>query len=98
MKKIIGIFLAVKDINNKENIRSFFLPVAYGSSQASGRIGAAVAGLYHNHDIKGSEPHLCQCQILNPLSKASDQTHILMDTSQVFNTLSHNVNFRSFYI
>jgi len=24
-----------------------------------------------------------QCQILNPLSEARDQTHVLMDTSQV---------------
>ena len=27
---------------------------------------------------------LWQCRILNPLSKARDQTYILMDTSQVF--------------
>ena len=33
-----------------------------------------------------------QCQILNPLSKASDQTYILMDTSQFLNPLSHNGN------
>ena len=32
---------------------------------------------------------LWQCQILNPLSKARDQTHILMDTSQVLDLLSH---------
>ena len=31
-----------------------------------------------------------QCWILNPLSKARDQTCILMDTSQVQNLLSHN--------
>ena len=30
--------------------------------------------------------------ILDPLSEASDQTHILMDTSQVLNPLSHNGN------
>ena len=37
-------------------------------------------------------PHrsLSQCQILNPLSKAGDQTCILMDTSQVLDLLIHN--------
>ena len=40
--------------------------------------------------------HICdpyysswQGQILNPLSEARDQTHILMHTSQVHNLLSH---------
>ena len=33
-----------------------------------------------------------QCQILNPLSKVRDRTHILMDTSQVHNPLSHTGN------
>ena len=33
-----------------------------------------------------------QHQILNPLSKARVQTHILMDTSQVYILLSHNGN------
>ena len=43
--------------------------------------------------------HICklpfssgQCQILNPLSKARDQTSIFVDTSQVLNMLSHNRN------
>ena len=36
-----------------------------------------------------------QHQILNPLSKARDRTCILMDTSQVLNSLSHNGNFPS---
>ena len=38
--------------------------------------------------------NLClqQCQILNPLREARDQTCILMDTSRVLNQLSHNRN------
>ena len=40
----------------------FFLfrvaPSAYGSSQARGQIGAAVAGLHHSHSSTGSEPCL----------------------------------------
>ena len=32
--------------------------------------------------------------ILNPLSKARDQTHILMDSSRVHNPLSHSGNSR----
>ena len=44
---------------------------------------SCICNLYHN---------LWQCQILNPLSKARDQTCILMDTSQVPNLLSHNGN------
>ena len=50
------------------------VPVAYGSSQARGRIGAAAAGLHHSS---------MQCRILNPLSAARDRTHILMDTSEI---------------
>ena len=65
--------------------------VAYGSSQARGRISATVASLHHSHINAGSELHLWptqqgssqQCQILNPLSKARDQTYILTDTSQI---------------
>jgi len=33
-----------------------------------------------------------QHQILNPLSEARGQSHMLMDTSQVPNLLSHNRN------
>ena len=47
-------------------------PVAYGSCQDRGPIRAVAANLYHS---------LGQCQILNPLGKASDGTHILMVTS-----------------
>ena len=64
-------------------------PVAYGSSQARGHIGAIATGLHHSHSNTGFElhlrptPQLRQRQILNPLSKARDQTHILMETRQV---------------
>ena len=69
---------------------------AHGSSWARGWIGAVVAGLHHGHSHARSKLickrccSLCQCQILNPLSKASDQTHVLLDTSRVLNPLSHN--------
>ena len=33
-------------------------PMAYGGSQARGRIGATTAGLCHNHSHARSEPHL----------------------------------------
>ena len=39
--------------------------------------------------------HICNLrQVLNPLSKARDQTRILMDTSQALNLLSHTGNSR----
>ena len=34
------------------------VPVAYGSSQARGRFGAAAASLHHSHNNVRSEPHL----------------------------------------
>ena len=42
----------------------------------------------------GCNPHHSSWQhwILNPPSKARDQTHIFMDTNQVVNLLSHNGN------
>ena len=58
-------------------------PAAYRSSQAWGQIEAADASLYCS---------LQQHWILNPLSEARDQTHVLMHTSQVLNLLSHNGN------
>ena len=71
-------------------------PVAYGSSQARGRIGTVDTGLHHSTpdlscicDLHHSS---WQCRTLNPLIEARDQTHILLDTSQVLNTLSHNGN------
>ena len=64
-------------------------PMAYGSSQTRGRIWAEAANLL--------QPQQCQIhaasstytiahgnyQILNPLSKARNRTHILRDTSRV---------------
>ena len=45
---------------------------------------------FHGHtDLCRS---LWQHQILDPLSEARDQTHILMDTSRVLNLLSHKRN------
>ena len=62
-------------------------PVAYGSSQARDQIRATAAGLGQSHSDTRSKPHLHrslhQCWIPNPLSKARDQTCILMDTSWV---------------
>ena len=64
-------------------------PVAHGSSQARGPIGAVAAGLWHSHSHVGSEPRLDlhhrsrQCWILNPLSEARDRTWVLMDASRV---------------
>ena len=40
---------------------------------------------------------LWQHQILNPLSQARDWTHILTDTSQVLNPLSHSGNSSIFF-
>ena len=80
-----------------QNLGRFFLfcfllfratPAAYGVSQARGCIGGVAADLYHNNFR--SEPHLWPapqlmaiCQILNPLSKATDRTCIFMDISQI---------------
>ena len=64
-------------------------PTAYGNSQARGQIRAVAAGLCHGHSNSGSKPHLWPTplllgsHVLNPLSKARDQTWILMDTSQI---------------
>ena len=64
-------------------------PMAYGSSQARGQIGAAAASLHHSH-IKEGPSLICnlhnssqQRWILNPLSEARDQTWVFMAISQV---------------
>ena len=72
-------------------------PAAYGSSQARGPVGATAASLHHSYNNARSELHLPPTPqltdpyptsqqpwiILNPLSEARDQTHILIDTGQI---------------
>ena len=65
-------------------------PEAYGGSQARGPFRAVAASLCHSHSNARSESRVCnlyhsswQHWILNPPSKARDQTSILMDTSQI---------------
>ena len=65
-------------------------PVAYGSSQARGQIGAAAAAAAAAYTTATARQDLTrisdlhhssgQHQILNPLSEARDQTQILTDT------------------
>ena len=62
-------------------------PASYGSSQARGHIRAAAEACATAMAIPDPS-HICdlchilrQHQILNPLSKARDQTHILMETT-----------------
>ena len=64
-------------------------PLTYGGSQTRGLIGAAAAGLHHNHSHTRSEPRLWPTPQLRtmldpePLSKARDQTCVLMDAGQM---------------
>ena len=67
-------------------------PTARGSSQANGWIRATAAGLYHSHGNMGSNLRLAlratlqlsaTLRILNPVNKAGDWTHTLMDISQI---------------
>ena len=61
-------------------------PAAYGIFQARSQIGVAAANLHHSHSHIGSKQHLrptpklAAMPVLNPLSEARDQTHILRDT------------------
>ena len=59
--------------------------MAYGSSQAWGGIRTLAAGLHYSYSDIGCKLHHSswQCQILNPLSKARDQTRNLTVPSQV---------------
>ena len=64
-------------------------PAAYGGSQARGWIRATAAGHSHSHSHSKARSKPClqltprQYQILKPLSRARDWTHVLMDTSRI---------------
>ena len=70
-------------------------PVAYGVSQARGRIRATAVGLCHSHSnttATAAQDSSCiydlhhssgPCWILNPLGKVRDQICVLMDSSQI---------------
>ena len=69
---------------------NIFIFAAYGGSQASGQIGAVAAGLNATATATLDLSLICdlhhslwQHRILNPQSKAMDQTCILMDASQL---------------
>ena len=66
-----------------------------------GSNGSYSCGLHHSHGNTRSEPQLpptlqpVAMWIRNSLSKARDETHMLMDTSWVLNSLSHKENCKS---
>ena len=68
-------------------------PAAYGSSQVGAEPELELPP-YAIAIAMGDLSSICGPTIahwiLNPLREARDQTHILMDTSQVRNLLSHN--------
>ena len=61
------------------------------NSQIRGRIGAAAASLCHSHSNSSSKPHLQHTAACGNAG-SRDQTHILVDISQVLNSLSHSGN------
>ena len=70
------------EVPNIEVELEWQLPLAYATATAM--LGPShICNLHHSSQ---------QRQILNPLSKARDQTCILIDTAQVLNLLSHNGN------
>ena len=62
--------------------------MAYRSSQARGGIRAVAAGLHQSYSNMGSEPRLrptpqLMAMLDPPPTEIGDQTHLLMDASQV---------------
>ena len=72
--------------------------MAYGSSWARGQIGAAAAGLHHSYSnarFASSATYTTahgNAGSFNAMSRVRDRIHILMDTSQTPNPLSHSGN------
>ena len=69
--------------------------MAYGISQARGRTElqlptyARATAMRDPSCICNLHHSLWQCKMLNPLNEARNRTHIFMDTSWIFNPLSH---------
>ena len=95
-------FLHATGVAKKRNLFIDFClfraqPAAYGRSKAKGQIRAAAASLQpQQYQIRvASATYITACSdsgSFNPLSKARDQTCILLDTSYILNPLSHNGN------
>ena len=66
------------------------LGVEWGLQLPAYTTATAVPDLSQDMDLPH---HSWRCQVLNPLSKARDRTHVLMDTSQV---CYHNHNGNAF--
>ena len=73
-------------------------PVAYGSSQTRVESElqllayATATAMWHPNQVCDLNQSSSQHRILNSLSENRNQTHILIDTSQVLNPLSHDGN------
>ena len=57
--------------------------MAYGSSQARGRIGATATATWAPSCVCDLHHSSWQCRILNPLGEDRDRTCVLTDTSQI---------------
>ena len=70
-----------RDLNWRKIFFFLFMatPAAYRSSWVWGRMGATATATPDPNHICNLHQSLQQCQILKPLSKARDQTRILVD-------------------